>query len=50
MKNIKSIIALKPVYGLHKDAVLTRNSNEENFVYETWYAYRDWETDRKSVV
>ena len=41
MKNIKSIITLKPVYGLHKDAVLTRNSNEENFVYETRYAGSD---------
>lgn len=41
MKNIKSIITLKPVYGLQKDAVLTRNSSEENFVYETKYAGND---------
>ncbi len=41
MKNVKSIITLKPVYGLHKDAVLTRENSESNFVYETEYAGKD---------
>ena len=41
MSNIKSIITLKPVYGLHKDVVLTRENENDDFLYESQYAGND---------
>ena len=41
MKNVKSIITLVPCFGLHKDAVLTRDNNSDDFVYSTEYAGND---------
>ena len=41
MKNIKSVAVTKPVYGLHVDAVLSRENSNDNFTYKSEYAGKD---------
>lgn len=41
MNNIKSVVVLKPVYGLHVDAVLSRENASDNFSYKSEYAGSD---------
>ena len=50
MKNVKSVITTKEVYDLAEGKVLTRETPEGDFVYETEYIGKDHKHSTKVVI